>query len=942
MGPHAIKGAFERSPGSAYRSPEPHRKGMSDWPLGQATECAKNGWFRGSFPANPGGHSFDGMLIRGWSLDAVKRGVFSLLILCAPLPVGAVQLQTSVTGVAEAALLFRQLDGEKRVLMIGAHPDDEDTSMLAALARGYGVQTAYLSLSRGEGGQNLIGSEVNEGLGLLRTGELVAARSIDGGQQFFSRAFDFGFSKSANETFRLWPEEELVRDVTWVIRTFRPHVILSVFTGTPRDGHGQHQAAGISARRAFEVAGDSDAFPDQLELGLEPWAVSKIYQLNQFGSGSPTVVIQTGDLDPTLGRSFYQIAMASRSQHRSQDMGAAQSPGPRTSGATLLQARVPVDPRGEDGFFTGIDTTLAGLAAAARAPDELALVSHIADYRAAIAVAAELLHPGEPRRSVAALQDAVRELKAALPLAFAAPEGPGRTELVRVLQSREETASQLLLAAAGVIVDVRVGRDRMVAGEEVGVEVVVWNGGRSSISVEEVGLVLPDNWLRSDDDGGALRLAPGEIREWGFEVQVPESARASRPYFLEEGRNGALYTWPSDPSVMGRPGNPPLIIGRAVIVVDGSAALTVLRGGSHVGVDQADGEYRVPVFVVPGTTVAVEPKTLAWPRGETGPRSVAVTVAALSEAGIDGEVRLTGPPGWEIRPESQSVSIPAGGGATAFRFEVRARDEARPGRVTFQGEVRDGEQVYREGVAFVDYRHIQPAPLFQTAELSISYFPVEVARDLRVGYVMGPGDAGPQALADLGVQVEPLGPEELRSGDLDRFDTLVLGIRAYETRSDLRNSNQRVLEFARRGGTVIVQYNQYQYPAGQFAPLSVEIARPHDRVTDAQADVTLLEPDHPVLSSPNQISEDDFEGWVQERGLYFLNRWDDGFTPLLEMADPGEEPKRGSLLVTRLGEGAYVYTGLALFRQFPNGVPGAFRLLANLVSLRGSDLHPTL
>lgn len=863
-----------------------------------------------------------------------------LLVIASISPPLAAQVRAPAVGAVETGLLLRQLDGEKRVLMIGAHPDDEDTSMLAALARGWGVTTAYLSLSRGEGGQNLIGGELREGLGLLRTGELVAARSVDGGFQFFSRAFDFGFSKRAEEAFLHWPEEELVRDVTWVIRTFRPHLVLSVFTGTPRDGHGQHQAAGIATRRAFEAAGDSTAFPDQFELGVEPWEAPKLYQLNRFGSGTPTVEVQTGTLDALLGRSYFQIAMESRSQHRSQDMGSAQSLGPRTSGATLITSRVSVGGE-EEGLFAGVDTTLAGLAVASGAPEMAPLLSHVAAYREAIAVARELLHPAEPARSVASLQDGLVELRAALALASEAPVGPRRTEIIRVLEAREATLSRALLAAGRVVFDVRVDRDRLVPGEEVGAQVIVWNGGGQRVSVGAVELELPSGWAQSRDGEAPATLESGELGEWRFVVRIPADAEISRPYFLREEMDGDLYRWPQDGSVLGQPGNPPLILGRAEISAGGGVPATVVSDGSHVAVDQADGEYRVPIFVVPAASLSIEPGTVAWPEEERTPRVFSVRVSALAQGGLEGEVRLGGPPGWSVTPEVLAVSLPNPGDETSYAFEVRPGDGAEPGLHRFRAVLRAGAQEYSEGVAFVDYPHIDPAPLVQPAETTVSYFPVLVS-DVRVGYIMGPGDAGAQALEDLGVPLELLGPEEVRSGDLDRFDTIVLGIRAYETRQDLRASNTRLLDFVRRGGTVISQYNQYQFPAGGFAPLPVEMARPHDRVTDEEAGVRFLEPDHPVLSTPNLLSAEDFEGWVQERGLYFLNQWDDGYTPVLEMADPGEDPKQGSLLVTRLGDGAYVYTGLALFRQLPAGVSGAFRLLANLVSLRGSDLAPRL
>ena len=874
------------------------------------------------------------LLFRLWPLP---------LALTAPTPARA-QVEAPQAGIVEAGLLLRQLDGEKRVLMIAAHPDDEDTSVLATLARGHGARTAYLSLTRGDGGQNLIGGELREGLGLIRTGELVAARLIDGSLQFFTRAFDFGFSKTAEETFRNWPEEELLRDVTWVVRTFRPHVILAAFTGTPVDGHGQHQAAGIVARRAFEVAGDPTVFPDQLELGVEPWSVAKIYQLNRFGRGTSSVDLDTGAFDPLLGRSYFQLAMRSRSQHRSQDMGSAESPGPRTSGGSLITSRVPVG--SEDGLFAGVDTTLAGIAQGAQPLDPATLASHVGRYREAVARASERLHPMDPGAAAASLQEAAGEIRGALAALESAPAGPGRTEAIRVFEARDDGVTRALLAASGIVVDARVAHPHLSPGEEAEVAVTVWNGGTRPAAAGPVRLDLPEGWSfapvpDAEAAGRVQPLPPGTLEEWRFLVRAPASARLSRPYFLERPRDGGLYRWPAEPAWMGRPGNPPLIVAEAELALEGGPPLEVRRGASHVAVDQADGEYRVPVFVMPRFSVIVEPRSLAWPEGEGSEKTVAIQVTNLSRSPGTGEVRLAPPPGWEVEPASVALAEAQAGEEVSLVFRVRPGSGATLGRAVFRAVLEVDATEYDEGVTFIDYDHIDPVPLFEPAELSISHFAARVRPDVRVGYVMGPGDDGPAALADLGVDVELLVPEEVTSGDLDRFDTIVLGIRAYETRGDLRASNDRLLDFARSGGTIVTQYNQYQYPAGGFAPLPVEMVRPHDRVTDENAEVTFLEPDHPVLTSPNPLGPEDFQGWIQERGLYFLSSWDPGYTPLLEMADPGEAPKRGSLLVARVGEGVFVYTGLALFRQFPVGVPGAFRLLANLVSLRGPDLGPS-
>lgn len=844
-------------------------------------------------------------------------------------------------GITEVGLLLRQLDGEKRVLMIGAHPDDEDTAMISALARGYGARTAYLSLTRGEGGQNLIGPELGEGLGLIRTGELLSARSLDGGEQFFTRAFDFGFSKNADETLTHWPLDELVRDVTWAIRVFRPHVILSVFSGTPRDGHGQHQAAGIAARRAFEVAGDSGAYPDQMQLGVGPWAPMKFYQLNRFGGSASTVEVQTGRLDPLVGRSFFQIAMDSRSQHRSQDMGSAQSPGPRVSGGTL-ESSIDEDggsatPASEPGFFAGVDTTLAGLAVAARVSDEVGILSAISGYREAIAVAGELLHPDRPEQAVAALGDALAEIRTARDLAAEATGGSAATELTAVLDRRSELVGRALLAGAGVVFDARADRDILVPGSRVEVLLSIWNGGGRSVRVDHLGLDVPDGWTPPTPIAAGETLEAGEIMEWAIMVDVPSDARPSQPYFLEQPRDGDLYRWPIDGALMGRPGNPDLIVGVAEVSVDGGPPIRSTHPAAFVGVDQASGEYRLPISVVPAMSIAVEPGSIAWREDGSGPRSIAVRVQNFSLDAMSGDLSLIPPEGWTVRPGSVRVSLEQAGAESSFSFEISPEEDTPEGRYDFRAVVRTDQGQYGQTVSFVDYPHIDRTMRVSEASLEVSYFGVDV-RPVTVGYVMGPGDSGFQALQDLGLEVVALDPEYVRSGDLDRFDTIVLGSRAYETREDLRASNERLLDFGRRGGTIIVQYNQYQYPAGSFAPYPVDIARPHDRVTDELAPITLLDSSHPLLASPNPIGPADFEGWVQERGLYFLSEWDEAYTPLMELSDPGEDPKRGALLVTRLGDGAYVYTGLALFRQFPAGVPGAFRILANLVSLRGSDL----
>jgi LmbE family N-acetylglucosaminyl deacetylase len=834
-------------------------------------------------------------------------------------------------GTTGVGLLLRKLDGVKRVLVIGAHPDDEDTSLLATLSRGLGVETAYLSLSRGEGGQNLIGNELDEGLGILRSGELLAARSLDGGRQFFTRAFDFGYSKTVEEALRLWPREEILADVTWVVRTFRPHVIISVFSGTSRDGHGQHQMAGLMAREAFRVAGDPEAFPEQLEAGAALWTPTKLYYRPRFHpQGMITEAFPIGDYDPLLGRSHFQLAMESRSQHRSQDMGSPQPLGPRSANLVLLETSFegPL-PEEEGGIFVGVDTTLMGLATTLEGGVEEKVRSGILAYRNALSRAREELHVLEPWRATEALLDgaaSLRRVQEAL--------GDGAGELSWVMAERIPLVEEAAIKSAGVVVDIRLEDDLLVPGEVVGVELEVLNGGPFSLEGLTPLLEIPEGWGVEKVESSGDVLAPGEVATWRYALRIPEGAPPSRPFYMEEPRVGELYRWPQDPSVWGRAANPPLVWGGVQARLGDRGVVSVRSPALFRGVDKATGEFVEPPLVVPVLSVSVDPSSIVLPLARSGPREFTVRVRNEGRTGRSGSVTLQLPVGWEGVPASQPFHFSEAGEEASFSFTVSPPPDLRPGSYVIEAQARTqvGEQ-YTEEFTLVDYPHIPRGVLFTPARSRVSAFPVSVRGGIRVGYVMGSGDPGPEVLRQLGVPVELLGPEEVRTGDFHRYDAIIMGIRVYETRPDVVAANEAFLDFARDGGTLVVQYNKYEFPAGGFAPYPVEMRRPHDRIADEGAGVEILKPEHPLFRTPNRITEADFRGWAQERGLYFLNGWDAAYTPLLEMTDPGEEPKKGGLLVAPLGEGLYVYTGLAFFRQFPEGVPGAIRLFANLVSL---------
>lgn len=883
------------------------------------------------------------VLFKTRSANAFVAAAFVGCIAFAPLALEAQRLDG--TGTVASGLLLRQMDGVKRVLMIAAHPDDEDTGLLTALARGRGAETAYLALTRGDGGQNLIGPELWEGLGIVRTGELLAARELDGGRQFFTTAFDYGYSKSAEEALSLWPQEELLSEVVWVVRSFRPHVIVSVFSGTPADGHGQHQAAGIMARKAFSAAADPSRFSEQLERGVEAWEPLKLYQTSRrrfftqdtISDGSLDVPI--GVHDPLLGRSLLQLSRESRSQHRSQDMGAPQTKGPQVTGVILLESRV-----GDDAqeIFEGVDTTLVGITVGLS--DELVSVArdYLEAYRISVLAAVDAFGV-DPMPMAKHLLEARTQLR----MAREAVGDAANTEFSSALDARLEVTNRAIYAATGVSFDVRSDDDLLVPGQTVVVRAQLWNGGGLTLIGPETKLSLPVGWtsklveVRGVSTEGTI--APGDLAVFTYEVGLPVNADVSRQYYLREPRDGARYVWPDESELWGLPRNPELVKGTAsfslalpsgnsVSLPPDSGHNEVSSDWRYVGVDPAFGEFEKPVLVVPAVSVSVTPSGLTWPQTDQGSQEISVVIRSEAGEGSRGSVKIRTPEGWAVSPVSRSFDLNEAGSETSMSFQVRPDGAVVPGRHTFEVRAQtDGGAVYDEGYALIDYEHIQRTALYSGASATVSVVPVEVRSGVRVGYIMGSGDDGPEAIRQMGAPVEMLDGTRVRNGDFDGLSTIVLGVRAYETRDDLQSASAQLIDFARSGGTVIVQYNRGTL--GSLAPWEITVGRGSPRVSDETAPVRIIAPDAPIFTSPNQIGDTDFEGWVQERGLYFASEWDNRYTPLLVLNDPGEEPRLGSMLATSVGDGVFIYTGLSFFRQWADQVPGAYRLFANLISL---------
>lgn len=871
------------------------------------------------------------------------------------LPAPAHAQGSRLPGAIEAGLILRQLDGVKRVLVVAAHPDDEDTALLTTLARGWGVEAAYFSFTRGEGGQNLIGTELGEGLGIIRSGELLAARAIDGAQQFFGRAFDFGYSKTAEETFAKWPRERALSDLVWTIRRFRPHVLITMWNGTEGDGHGHHQVSGLLAREAFDAAGDATRFPEQVAAGATPWSPLKLYRRPFFEPGATAIEIETGALDPLLGLTHHQVAMDSRSQHRSQGFGTALPPGPRVTRLSLVSSRV--GGSSTEPLLAGVDTTLAGLAADL---GETALAD-VRSYRKAIGHAGGSLNAARPAAALPFLAEALRRVER---LRDAAPAGR-ESELRRELDRRARLLTRAILAVAGVRVELRARDDILVPGQTVLVEARVRSGAGATLELDPPVIEAPFGWSvegigpdveTEPDDLGPFarffrqedavfdpsvraRIGPGELGLWRYAVTVPLDAPPASPWFLGLPRDGDMYRWPDTPDLRALPFRPPPLHGRVAAVVSAAGERLDIEVEDPVRfrrVDGATGESWRPLQVAPRISVAAAAPTMIWPGGRPDARVVAFRISSLARDAMTGEIGLDLPPGWRAAPGAIAFDLAGEGAVQTVGFTIEPPAGEAEGEFFVRPRVRiAGVEVPATRATIIDYPHIEPRLIADAAAVRIVRFPVRVA-DRRIGYVMGSGDDGPEATRQLGLDVELIEPGDWEAEELDRFDTIVLGIRAYEVREDLIAANAELLAWAERGGTVVVQYNRYEFNRGAYAPYPIAIGRPAPRVTEEDAAVTLVGPRAPVLMEPNRLGPADFEGWVQERGLYFPDEWDERYQAPLEMADTGEPPRRGGLLAAPVGRGLYIHTSLSFFRQLRAGVPGAFRLWANLLSLDGT------
>jgi LmbE family N-acetylglucosaminyl deacetylase len=825
----------------------------------------------------------------------------SLIILLAffPLLVSAQQKQLHP---GEIKLKLKKLNFLGSVLYVAAHPDDENTRIITAMANERLAASAYLSMTRGDGGQNLIGPELKEELGLIRTQELLTARAIDGGEQFFTRAIDFGYSKSADETLQLWGRDTILHDVVKVFRQYQPDVVITRFPPDERAGHGHHTASALLALEAFDVAAQPDRFSG-LAKEFGTWQPKRLYTNtgrwwnNTINENTPgIIVVDVGNYSALLGESMSEIAARSRSQHKSQGFG---SKG--TRGRQLEFLEYQKGERAQKDIFEGVNTRWTRLKGGEKIEG---LVNNIINAFNSENPAASVPALFELRKNIAALEKSVwRDRK---------------------LRETEE----LIQACLGLFAEVTADQYWVAPGENVQMNFELVNRSESEIIIESISVpgVAFDSALNSP----LKKETPILFKSI---KKVNPNTPFSDAYWLKKEHGIGLFNV-TDKKLIGKGFNDPTL----PIIIKlraGKELLTINTALVYKWTDPVKGELGRPFEIVPPLFVNIDERVLIFKDVE--PKMFKVRMKSSSRIALDGYVKLDMPKGWRSEPDSMRITLAKFGDEQLNSFKVYPSASEMNGelrvmaRVTGDGgAIFPGREFYH-GVKVLAYDHIPTQTLLPAADAKVIRVDLKESRGL-IAYVKGAGDEVPAALRNMGYDVWELKEEEVSAENLKRADAVVLGIRAVNTNQRIGFIMDDILEYVHNGGTVVVQYNtSFDLETEAFAPYPLSISR--DRVTDENSEVRILKPEHRMLNYPNKITTEDFKGWIQERGLYFPNKWDSKYEALLSMNDKNEPAKDGALLVAQHGSGYYVYTGLSFFRQLPEGVSGAYKLFANLVSM---------
>ncbi len=833
-----------------------------------------------------------------------------LLLFQTPQAFGQAPEKWTSTQIYEA---IEQLNFLGSVLYLAAHPDDENTRLISWLANEKKANVVSLSLTRGDGGQNLIGTEMGPALGVLRTQELLAARSVDGGKQFFSRAIDFGFSKHPDETLEIWGKDAILHDVVWAVRKWQPDVIINRFwheydPALAGRMHGHHTASAALSWEAFDLAGRTDVYPEQLTY-TQAWQPKRLF-FNMYSFFAPigeeelAKVRETGlarmDVGvyyPLKGKSNNEIAAESRSMHKCQAFGTVGSRGAETEYLQLLKGSRMQD---ETDIFEGVNTSWTRV-----------------EGGAAIGIMVTQLQKDFNFANPAASIPALTEIYAKI---ASLPEGFWRS------QKLEETR-KLIKACLALYTEAIASDFSATPGEKIQVAVELTN--RSDIPLMLKGITI---YPGTRDTLLEMPLENNAPYKAVFSIDLPASLASSNPYWLNETPELGQYKV-ADAQMIGLPETPRetklvyhLIVGGLNLDIEDVIAFKKR--------DPVAGEVFRPFEITPPVFAAIDNPVYVFT--SNSPQKIDMVVKS-GKANISGKARLALPEGWRAEPESVDFEIALKGAEARFHFLLYPPTQAGEGFA--RPEITVDGQVYTRSMQLIAYDHFPVQTMLKDAAAKILKIDLKTAGE-KLGYIMGAGDEVPTALRQMGYEVDLIEPTMIGQTDLSVFDAIVVGIRAYNTIEAFKFQQPRLLEYVENGGTLVVQYNTDRglvLPVGQIGPYPLQLGR--DRVTKEDAAMQFLVPDHPVLNYPNKITAKDFEGWVQERGLYFVSKWDERYQALLSANDPGETPKNGSLLVAEYGKGHFIYTGLSMFRELPAGVSGAFRLFANFVSL-GNEERP--
>ncbi|WP_179006539.1 PIG-L family deacetylase [Winogradskyella forsetii] len=790
------------------------------------------------------------------------------------------------------------------VLYIAAHPDDENTRLISYMSNEVKARTAYLSLTRGDGGQNLIGPEIRELLGVIRTQELLAARRVDGGEQRFTRANDFGYSKHPDETLEIWNKDEVLSDVVWAIREFKPDVIINRFDHRRAgETHGHHTASAMLSLEAFDLANDSSKYPSQLEF-TQTWQPKRLFYNTswwRYGSQeefdkldkSNMLNFDIGEYYPSKGMSNNEVASLASSQHLSQGFGRLSQRGSQQEYIEFLKGE-PLDDNND--IFYGIDTSWDRVEGGKAIGTILKSVEKNFNFK-------------NPASHLPQLLEAYKLLQNI------------KDEHWKTVKTNE--LKTIIEACAGLYLEVSAKSPNAAPNSEVTLDMEVLN--RSEANIDLVSYQLPT--LKS---GISKNMTLPSNQKLNFEeaITIPNNSNYTTPYWLNKQSTLGMYSV-KDQKLIGLPETPRAVFVDFNLMIEGTP-INIRKPVIHRYSKPEKGELYRPFEIIPVVSARLSDAVYIFENDQQ--KEIEVTVKAGKDI-IEGYVQMAYPKDWEVYPEKQKIEIVNKGDVQKVVFTVIPPKNQSEGLITPMVNI-NGE-FYTDELIEIDYAHIPFQTVLMPSESKVVRLDIE-KRGTNIGYIEGAGDVVPESLRQIGYNVTIIKPEQILPENLSNFDAIVVGIRAYNIVDDLKFKQKFLLDYVNDGGNLIVQYNTSRgIKVDNIAPYNLELSR--DRVTDENAEIKILEPNHPILNFPNKITNADFEGWVQERGLYFPDNWSEEFTPLLASNDQGESSKKGGLLVAKYGKGNYIYTGLSFFREFPAGVSGAYRLFTNLLSAEKAD-----